>query len=184
VRVTATTLPGVLIVERSVFADARGSFFESYSLERYTAAGISMQFVQDNVSFSTRNVLRGLHFQHPHAQAKLVEVLHGEVFDVVVDVRRASPTFGRWLGTTLSSANKRQLFVPRGFAHGFAVTSSEAVFAYKCTEYYRPASERVIRWNDPALAIEWPSAEVIASDRDRVAPALAEIPAEHLPPFE
>lgn len=182
-KVTPTSLPDVLLVEPTVFGDARGYFFESYSARRYAEAGISATFVQDNVSFSQRGVLRGLHFQHPYGQGKLVGALRGEVFDVAVDVRRGSPTFGRWVGACLSAENKRQLYLPPGFAHGFLVTSDEALFAYKCTEYYHPETERSIRWNDARIGIEWPIDGPVVSAKDHVAVPLDAMPAEFLPAF-
>jgi dTDP-4-dehydrorhamnose 3,5-epimerase len=183
VNVTPTELPGVLLVEPQAFADARGSFMELFSAERYAEAGIPGPFVQDNVSFSRRNVLRGLHLQHPHGQGKLVSVLRGEVFDVAVDVRSGSPTFGQWVGVYLSHVNHRQLYIPVGFAHGFVVTTDDAVFAYKCTAYRVAASERSIRWDDPRIGIKWPVNEPTLSAKDRDAPALDEIPRADLPPF-
>ena len=183
-KVTPTGLPGVMLVEPRVFGDARGYFFEAYSARRYEEAGIPAAFVQDNVSLSERGVLRGLHYQHPFSQGKLVGVLHGEVFDVAVDLRRGSPTFGRWLGTCLSSENKRQLYIPPGFAHGFLVTSANAVFAYKCTEYYRAEAERCIRWDDPRIGIRWPIGAPVVSGKDSSAPTLDALPDEWLPTFE
>jgi dTDP-4-dehydrorhamnose 3,5-epimerase len=181
------SIPEVLRVEPKVFGDARGYFFESYSAERYAAAGIGGPFVQDNLSRSRRGVLRGLHFQQPHAQGKLVSVVRGAVFDVAVDVRVGSPTFGRWVGEVLSEENHCQLWVPPGFAHGFLVVSDEAVFSYKCSEYYRPETERSVRWDDPAIGIEWPSLDGTAvelSAKDRAAPALAAIAPTLLPAFD
>jgi dTDP-4-dehydrorhamnose 3,5-epimerase len=183
VKVTATALPEVLLVEPRVFGDARGYFFEAYSAKRYADAGIAATFVQDNVSLSQRGVLRGLHFQHPHGQAKLVGVLRGEVFDVAVDVRRGSPRFGGWVGECLSADNKRQLYIPPGFAHGFLVTSEEALFAYKCTEYYHPETERTIRWDDARIGIRWPIEGPVLSLKDNVAVTLDTMPAELLPVF-
>jgi len=184
VEVKKTRLPGVLLLEPSVFRDGRGAFLETWHDERYTAFGISGPFVQDNVSRSVKGVLRGLHFQHPNDQGKLVQVLEGEVFDVAVDVRKGSPTFGKWDGATLSSDNARQLWIPEGFAHGFCVTSEEAVFAYKCTEYYHRASEHPVRWNDPDIGIEWPIKKPELSDKDKIAPLLKELDEEILPVFE
>ncbi|MBW6521434.1 MAG: dTDP-4-dehydrorhamnose 3,5-epimerase [Desulfoarculaceae bacterium] len=178
-KVTRTPLAGLLIIEPKVFGDERGFFLETWSRKRYQEIGISADFVQDNISFSRRGVLRGLHFQNPQAQGKLVYVLQGEVFDVAVDLRLGSPTFGRWHGTDLSGENKRQFWVPPGFAHGFCVTSETALFAYKCTELYAPLHEKAIRWDDPALAIDWPAGDPQVSDKDRLAPLLADIdPAE------
>ncbi|MFZ6049015.1 dTDP-4-dehydrorhamnose 3,5-epimerase [Pseudomonas sp. CR3202] len=155
-----TALPEVLILEPTVFGDERGFFFESFNARAFEAAtGLKREFVQDNHSRSQRGVLRGLHYQLQQAQGKLVRVVQGEVFDVAVDVRRSSPTFGRWVGVHLSAENKRQLWVPEGFAHGFLVLSDYAEFLYKTTDYYAPEHERSIRWDDPDLAIDWPLAE-------------------------
>lgn len=152
-----TALPGVLVLEPKVFGDERGFFFESYNRRAFReATGLDPDFVQDNHSKSARNVLRGLHYQVRNVQGKLVRVTAGEVWDVVVDLRRSSPAFGRWLGVTLSAANRRMLWVPEGFAHGFLVTSESAEFLYKTTDYYAPEHERSLLWNDPALAIAWP----------------------------
>jgi dTDP-4-dehydrorhamnose 3,5-epimerase len=183
VKVIPTALPDVLLVEPKVFGDARGYFFESYSARRYAEVGIAPTFVQDNVSLSERGVLRGMHFQHPYGQGKLVGVLKGQVFDVAVDVRRGSPTFGRWVGECLSGENKRQLYIPPGFAHGFLVTSDEALFAYKCTEYYHPETERSIRWDDPRIGIEWPIDGPVLSMKDDVALTLDAMPDAFLPAF-
>lgn len=152
-----TELPGVLILEPRVFGDERGFFFESFNARAFAeATGLQCEFVQDNHSRSQRGVLRGLHYQVQQAQGKLVRVSVGEVFDVAVDLRRSSPTFGKWVGTLLSAENKRQLWVPAGFAHGFVVLSEFAEFLYKTTDYYAPEHERCIRWDDPSLAIDWP----------------------------
>jgi dTDP-4-dehydrorhamnose 3,5-epimerase len=174
--VRETDLPGVVIVEPRVFGDERGFFVETWQRARYAAAGIDVDFVQDNLSRSRRGTLRGLHFQIERPQGKLVQVVRGEVFDVAVDVRRSSPTFGRWTGTVLSAENHRQMYVPPGFAHGFQVLSEVADFAYKCTEFYAPELERSVRWNDPTVAVEWPlgDAPPILSPKDRDAPLLAE----------
>ncbi|MGH7577812.1 MAG: dTDP-4-dehydrorhamnose 3,5-epimerase [Longimicrobiales bacterium] len=174
-------LPGLLLIEPAVHADHRGWLVEVWSDERYAGAGVSTRFVQDNLSFSRRGALRGLHFQHPHGQAKLVSVLDGEVFDVAVDIRVGSPTFGRWHGCTLSSANHRQLFVPPDFAHGFQVTSEHALVSYKCGEYYRPEVESTILWSDPDLGIAWPDVAPILSARDRAGARLREIEPSRLP---
>jgi dTDP-4-dehydrorhamnose 3,5-epimerase len=171
-KVTETALPGVLVIEPRVFSDDRGFFLETFAAARYAALGIPAQFAQDNLSRSVRGTLRGLHFQEPDAQGKLVHVTRGTVLDVVVDVRRGSPTFGAWVGTTLSAANHRQLWVPPGFAHGFYAVS-EADVAYKVTESYSPEHERAIRWDDPALGIRWPlSGPPLVSPRDAAAPYL------------
>ena len=179
-RIESGGLPGLVILEPPVFGDARGFLFESWNEARYRAAGLPERFLQDNVSFSRRGVLRGLHFQHPSAQGKLVTVLVGEVLDVAVDIRHGSPTFGRWAGRTLSAANHRQFYLPPGFAHGFVVRSAEALVLYKCTEYYRPEEEQTLLWNDPDLAIDWGEAEPQLSDRDRRGRRLAELAAEGL----
>jgi dTDP-4-dehydrorhamnose 3,5-epimerase len=175
----ATILPGVFLVEPAVFGDARGYFFESFNQRKLEAAlGRPLRFVQDNQSRSQRGVLRGLHYQLPQPQGKLVRVTQGEVFDVAVDLRRGSPTCGRWLGERLSAENKRQLWIPEGFAHGFLVLSEEAEFLYKTTDYYAPEHERCIRWDDPALAIAWPSTGVPprVSGKDAAGLSLAEAP--------
>lgn len=182
-QVIETELPGVLIVEPKVFGDKRGYFLESYQAARYRDAGIACAFVQDNISASGRGVLRGLHLQHPHAQDKLVHVIEGEVFDVAVDVRCGSPHFGRWAGVTLSGENHRQFFVPKGFAHGFCVTSERAVFAYKCSDLYAPEHEVSIAWNDPAIGIDWPIKAPALSGKDRQGAALADIDPARLPVF-
>jgi dTDP-4-dehydrorhamnose 3,5-epimerase len=154
---TPTAIPEVVILEPKVFGDKRGFFFESFNARAFReATGLTRDFVQDNHSKSARNVLRGLHYQIEQAQGKLVRVVEGEVFDVAVDIRRASPTFGRWVGVHLSAENKKQLWVPEGFAHGFVVLSETAEFLYKTTDYYNPAFERSILWNDPDLDIRWP----------------------------
>lgn len=155
-KVTECKLPGALVIEPKIFGDHRGFFLEMYNEERYRAAGLSATFVQDNLSFSRKGVLRGLHFQNPTPQGKLVSVLQGAVFDVAVDLRRASPTFGQWFGLELDDIKKIQFYIPPGFAHGFVVTSDTALFAYKCTALYNPASEKSLAWNDPDLGITWP----------------------------
>jgi len=180
VKVRPTALPGVVVVEPRVFGDARGSFFESFhrrALEE--ALGRPLDFVQDNHSVSVRHVLRGLHYQLPHPQAKLVRVVRGEVFDVAVDLRRASPTFGRWVGETLSAENRLQMFLPEGLAHGFLVLSAEAEFLYKTTDYWHPEAERCVRWDDPDLAIAWPLAGAvpIVSAKDAAGVAFRDAPA-------
>jgi dTDP-4-dehydrorhamnose 3,5-epimerase len=183
-KVEETALPGVLLLRPPVFRDGRGFFRETWRADRYAAAGIAGPFVQDNVSLSTRGVLRGLHFQEPGAQGKLVSVLRGEVWDVAVDVRAGSPTFGRWVGYTLSAENGCQLWVPEGFAHGFVVTSDEALFAYKCTGLYLPDAERIVLWNDEDLAIAWPAAgEPRVSPRDAAGVRLRDLAPEHLPRY-
>ena len=173
-------LDGPLILEPKVFGDARGFFLETWNQRRYQEAGLASDFVQDNVSFSRKGTLRGLHFQKPHTQGKLLQVLQGDIFDVAVDLRTSSPTFGRWHGIVLSGENKRQFYVPPGFAHGFAVTSDTALVHYKCTDFYSPADEVTLLWNDPDIGVEWPIAEPILSDRDRRGIRLADIPKETL----
>ena len=173
--VVQTALPGVLLLEPRRFSDARGSFFELWKEDRYAAAGIHGPFVQDNVSHSVKGTLRGLHFQEPEAQGKLVQALSGTVFDVVVDVRRGSPSFGQSLGVVLDGETARQLWIPAGYAHGFYVTSAQATFLYKCTAAYSPTSERSVRWDDPALGIAWPlDGQPLLSPKDAVAPLLAD----------
>lgn len=169
------TLPGVRLFAPKVHGDARGWFVETWHQSRYAAEGLDVRFVQDNVSFSTRSTLRGLHFQNPGPQGKLVQVLEGVVFDVAVDIRRGSPTFGRWVGVELSGENHQQLYVPEDFAHGFCVTSAHALFAYKCTAPYAPEAEFSLRWNDPELAIAWPVTNPELSARDRDAPCLRDL---------
>jgi dTDP-4-dehydrorhamnose 3,5-epimerase len=170
-----TTLPGVFIIEPQIFSDHRGAFFESYNQNYHALLGVESGFVQDNISFSKANVLRGLHLQHPNAQGKLVSVLSGAVLDVAVDVRVGSPSFGRHAAVRLDSVNRRQLWIPRGFAHGFLVLSSEAVFFYKCDAPYSQADELSIRWNDPEIGIEWPVSEPLLSPKDAAAPLLPEL---------
>jgi dTDP-4-dehydrorhamnose 3,5-epimerase len=182
-RVTRAPIPGVLVIEPRIFGDERGYFLETWSSQRYADAGLPGSFVQDNLSRSARGVLRGLHLQHPHGQGKLVQVIEGEVFDVAVDVRVGSPTFGRWVGYSLTGSTKRQLFIPEGFAHGFCVTSESALFFYKCTELYRPEAEIGVRWDDPAIGVEWPLITPILSAKDNAFPLLAEIPESKLPRY-
>jgi len=156
-KVVETSIPDVLIIEPKVFGDERGFFYESFNAAAFEAAtGLKRQFVQDNHSKSQRGVLRGLHYQIQHPQGKLVRVVAGEVFDVAVDLRKSSPSFGRWFGTHLSAQNQRQLWIPEGFAHGFVVLSESAEFLYKTTDYYAPEHERSLLWNDPTLGIQWP----------------------------
>lgn len=174
-KVIETALPGVLLIEPRVFRDPRGFFLESWHAERYADAGIDARFVQDNVSHSARGVLRGLHFQNPRPQAKLVSVLQGEIFDVAVDLRAGSPTFGRWVGERLCAGSMRQLYIPEGFAHGFAVIGEGAVVSYKCTAYYSPEHDRSLRWDDPEIGIDWPVTNPIVSEKDAGAPGLAEV---------
>jgi len=170
-----TPLAGVVRIEPTVFTDPRGFFMETYHAPKFAAGGIAAAFVQDNHSRSVRGTLRGLHFQVGRPQGKLVRVVAGEVFDVAVDIRRGSPTFGRWHGVNLSEENRLQLYIPPGFAHGFCVVSDTADVIYKCTDVYSPQGERTIRWDDPALAIAWPVPEPLLSEKDAAAPTLAEM---------
>ena len=184
-----TSLPGVVIIEPTVFPDARGFFYESYHAGKFAGLGITANFVQDNHARSSRGTLRGLHYQLLQPQAKLCRVVSGEVFDVAVDIRRGSPTFGQWDGAILSAENQRQIFVPRGFAHGYVVLSESADFLYKCDDFYRGDDQRGILWNDPQIGIEWPingftSEELILAEKDRLAPLLADVPEELLPVYE
>lgn len=170
-KVIQTALPEVLILEPMVFGDDRGFFYESFNAKAFAeATGVKREFVQDNHSRSAKNVLRGLHYQIQHPQGKLVRVSVGEVFDVAVDIRKSSPNFGKWVGVTLSAENKRQLWVPEGFAHGFVVTSDYAEFLYKTTDYYSPAYERSLLWSDPSIAIQWPGTGLFKlSEKDATA---------------
>ena len=183
-KVVETELPGVLIVEPDRFGDDRGFFQEIWHARRYVDAGIPGDFVQDNLSLSRHGVLRGLHFQNPNGQGKLVYVLQGEVFDVAVDIRDGSPSFGAWTGATLSADNGRQLYIPAGFAHGFCVTGETALFAYKCTDFYDSESEGTIRWDDPQIGIDWPVSDPLVSGKDAVAPLLSTIDRTRLPRYE
>ena len=178
-----TSIEGVLIFEPSVFGDERGVFMEAWVRDRYRDAGMDVEFVQDNVSSSSRGVLRGLHFQNPQSQGKLVQVLKGEVLDVAVDIRVGSPTFGRVETCLLSGENHRQFYVPTGFAHGFCVLSETALFLYKCTEFYSAQTEGGVLWSDPDLGIDWPVADPTLSEKDSKLPHLKDIPEEKLPVF-
>jgi len=182
-RVIETGLPGCLLIEPRVFADARGAFFESFNQKAYAEAGLDLRFVQNNVSVSRRGVLRGLHYQWPHPQGKLVSVLEGEVYDVAVDIRRGSPHFGRWTAAILSAENHRQFWIPEGFAHGFVTLSERATFAYQCTALYDREADAGVRWNDARFAIDWPVAEPLLSDKDAVAPFLDAIAPDRLPEY-
>lgn len=184
IKVKPLALDGLLLIEPEVHEDRRGFFMETYHRPSYEAQGITVSFVQDNYSHSCRATLRGLHYQLRHPQAKLIQVLNGEVFDVVVDIRSGSPTFGRWATVLLSGANRRQLFIPEGFAHGFCVLSPNVDFLYKCSDYYTPDDEYGIFWNDPELNIDWPFAEPLLSDKDRRNPRLHEVDAALLPVFD
>jgi dTDP-4-dehydrorhamnose 3,5-epimerase len=183
-KVIPTELPEVLLIEPRVFGDQRGFFMETYQEARYQEAGVPGRFVQDNHSRSRRGVLRGLHYQLLQPQGKLVWVTRGQVFDVAVDIRRGSPTFGRWAGVILDDVSHGQLYIPPGFAHGFCVLSNEADFFYKCTDYYHPQSEYGILWNDPDIGIGWPVQDVLLSDKDTRLPRLARQALEKLPVYE
>lgn len=178
--VTRCDIAGLLIIEPKVFGDARGFFLETWNEQRYREVGLDLHFVQDNLSSSRRGTLRGLHYQNPKAQGKLVWVIEGEVFDVAVDLRRCSPTFGRWHGLNLSGKNRLQFYVPRGFAHGFAVLSETAVFAYKCTELYSPKDELTLSWNDPDVGVKWPFHDPVLSEKDKKGVRLKDLPADRL----
>jgi dTDP-4-dehydrorhamnose 3,5-epimerase len=182
-KVTETSLPGVLVIEPKVFGDSRGFFYESYNKEAYRAAGLDLSLVQANVSRSSRGVLRGLHYQWPHPQGKLVSVLEGEVYDVAVDIRRGSPTFGQWAAVMLTAENHRHFWIPEGFAHGFCVVSEFATFTYQCTDLYDAKADGSICWNDPAIGIDWPLSTPALSEKDARAPLLADIPPERLPEY-
>lgn len=177
--VTETDIPGVLVIEPRIFRDHRGEFMETWNQRRYPLP----EFVQDNLSWSRRGVLRGLHFQHPNAQGKLVSVVHGEIYDVAVDLRRGSPTFGRWWGETLSAANHRQLWIPEGCAHGFVALADGSAVSYKCSDFYAPDDERTLRWDDPAIGIDWPVSDPELSAKDRAGRTLAELGEAQLPQY-
>jgi len=173
--IISTSLEGLLIIEPKVFEDERGYFLETHHQNRFQIAGVNCIFVQDNLSFSKKGILRGLHFQITQPQAKLVQAVTGEIFDVVVDIRPASATFGKWSGVFLSEENKRRLFIPEGFAHGFCVLSESAHVAYKCSDYYNPQDEGGILWSDTAIGIEWPIKDPTLSEKDRQFPCLADL---------
>jgi dTDP-4-dehydrorhamnose 3,5-epimerase len=181
--VTKTTIPGVLIIEPKIFGDSRGFFTELFQAERYAESGMSRQFIQDNLSRSTRGTLRGLHFQNPKPQGKLVTILRGSVLDVAVDVRVGSPTFGQHVMVELNDENRRQYWIPPGFAHGFIVQSDTADFFYKCDEIYTPANEHVLLWNDPELGIKWGNDTPLLSARDKEGRTLAQLEGK-LPKYE
>lgn len=183
-KVTEFDLPGLLLIEPQRFGDARGWFSETWQAERYREAGIQEAFVQDNLARSSHGVLRGLHAQLPHAQGKLVQVLEGAVFDVAVDARQGSPTFGRWEGVELTGDESKQFYVPPGFFHGYLVLSETALFCYKVTDFYHPESELALRWDDPDVGIEWPlQGEPTLSGKDRQAPLLKDLPASAFRPY-
>ena len=179
-----TSLPGCVIIEPQVFGDSRGFFYESYNESKYRDAGIDRRFVQSNVSRSARGVLRGLHYQWPHPQGKLVSVLEGEVYDVAVDIRRGSPTFGQWTGVMLTAENHRHFWIPEGFAHGFCVVSDYATFSYQCTDLYNAQADGGVRWNDPAIGIDGPVTDPLLSDKDSKAPLLADVADGRLPEYK
>ncbi len=180
-RVTRLPLEGVLLIEPQVFGDPRGHFLEIFQARRYADHGVRGDFVQDNLSFSTKDVVRGLHYQLRQPQGKLIMVLVGSVLDAVVDIRRGSPTFGRSLTLDLAADSPQQLYVPPGYAHGFWVTSDAALVLYKCTDFYSPGDEYGLLWSDPALGIDWPPGVPLLSDKDARYPALADVPPDHLP---
>ena len=182
-KIVETRLPGCVVLEPAVYGDTRGFFYETWNAERFGKTGLPTHFVQSNVSLSARNVVRGLHYQWPRPQGKLVSVLQGEVFDVAVDLRRGSPSFGQWDAAVLSAENKKQIWIPEGFAHGFAVLSESAVFNYLCTDVYVKEVDSGVRWNDPAIGIDWPVQEPVLSEKDRRAPLLADISTDRLPVF-
>lgn len=182
-KVIGTVLPGCVVIEPAVFGDERGFFYEAWNAQRFRAAGLDLRFVQSNVSSSARGVLRGLHYQWPNPQGKLVSVLEGEVYDVAVDIRRGSPTFGRWEAAILSGENHRHFWIPEGFAHGFAVLSERAVFSYLVTAHYDKAADASLRWDDAQFAIDWPIGDPVLSEKDARAPFLADVPAERLPVY-
>lgn len=178
-----TDIPGVMIIEPAVFNDDRGYFLETYHYKKYSEKGLDINFVQDNHSHSVKGTLRGLHYQLNHAQGKLMYAVKGEIFDVAVDIRRGSPDFGKWTGVMLSDKNKRQLYVPPGFAHGFCVLSDEADIIYKCTDFYAPDDEYGIIWNDPEIGIDWPITNPVLSDKDSAFNTLPNIPEAFFPLF-
>ncbi|WP_049621948.1 dTDP-4-dehydrorhamnose 3,5-epimerase [Frateuria defendens] len=182
-KVTTTRLPGLLVIEPQVFGDSRGFFYESYNQAKYREAGIDADFVQTNVSRSAKGVLRGLHYQWPNPQGKLVSVLEGEVYDVAVDIRHGSPTFGQWVGALLSAENHRHFWIPEGFAHGFCVLSDVATFTYQCTALYDAKADAGVRWNDADIGIDWPVSDPLLSGKDNRTPFLRDIAADRLPVF-
>ena len=183
-KIVESSLDGVRIIQPDVFGDSRGYFMETYHQKRYGEWGIDTGFVQDNLSCSVEATLRGLHYQHPHSQVKLVSAPEGEIFDVAVDIRRGSPTFGHWTGVRLTGENKLQMYIPRGFAHGFCVLSKKAFVAYKCSDFYAPDSEGGLLWCDPDLGIKWPVETPLLSEKDSKYPYLRNIPPDRLPVYE
>jgi len=183
-QVLQTPLTGVFVIEPDVFSDRRGYFMETYHQRRYESIGITADFVQDNISFSIHGTLRGLHYQFPNSQAKLIQSVKGRIFDVAVDIRTGSPTFGKWAGNYLSDENRRQVYIDKGFAHGFCVLSESAVVFYKCSDFYAPESERGILWSDPDLGISWPIQNPILSNKDETYMRLRDVPRDRLPCYE
>ncbi len=179
-KIITTPIDGLLVLEPDVFRDERGFFLETFHEQKYEDLGIKSKFVQDNLSLSSKGILRGLHFQYRHPQAKLVQVILGEVFDVAVDIRQGSLTFGKWFGIMLSQNNLYQMFIPEGFAHGYWVVSETALFAYKCSDFYSPADEGGLLWSDPDIGIQWPASEPVLSQKDSRLPRLSEFPKDWL----
>lgn len=179
--VISLEIPDVKLVKPRFFPDDRGFFMQTYHERQYREAGIDVRFVQDNWSRSAKGVLRGLHYQLKNPQDKLVSILRGEVFDVAVDIRKGSPTFGKWIGAILSETNHHQLYIPKGFAHGFCVLSDQVDFVYKCSDFYTLGDEYGVRWDDPDIGISWPINDVVLAEKDRNAPFLKDVPANHLP---
>ncbi len=184
IKYTKTDLPGVLLIDPAVFKDSRGFFMETFHQKKYAEAGIDHTFIQDNYSHSTQGTLRGLHYQLKHPQGKLIYVIKGEIFDVAVDIRQGSPGFGKWVGQYLSGNNKRQIFVPEGFAHGFCVISETADVLYKTTDLYNPDDEYGVLWSDPTIGIDWPIEAPIVSDKDKQFPGLKDVPKTHIPIYK
>jgi dTDP-4-dehydrorhamnose 3,5-epimerase len=182
-KIITTFIEGILIIEPKTFKDKRGFFMETYNQDRYTKSGINATFVQDNLSYSMKNTLRGLHFQIKHPQAKLIQVISGKIFDVAVDLRPGFATFGKWTGFHLSGENRRQVFIPEGFAHGFCVLSESALFHYKCSDFYAPDDESGIIWSDPDIGIKWPVENPIVSEKDKQYQKFSELIADELPSF-
>lgn len=183
-KIIRTELPECVVIEPAVHGDARGFFYESFHTQKFAEAGLDLRFAQTNVSRSARGVLRGLHYQWPNPQGKLVSVLEGEVYDVAVDIRAGSPRFGQWAAVILSAENKRHFWIPEGFAHGFAVLSEHATFIYQCTALYDREADASVRWNDADIAVDWPVGDPLLSEKDMKAPFLADVPRERLPVYE
>lgn len=183
-KVIETSLPGCIVIEPQVFSDERGDFFESFNCDRLARHGLAPKFVQGNVSTSKAGVLRGLHYQWPKPQGKYLSVIEGEIWDVAVDIRKGSPAFGKWAAVLMNGENRRHIWIPPGFAHGFVVLSERATVSYLCTETYDRGADAGIRWDDPRLAIDWPVADPLLSDKDARAPLLGEVAEDRLPVFE